>query len=107
MIQNGGLGDPVAQSINAEQTRDSVPTADEMERERKDFLRSNGCCNCGCSDVEKLSMTALPQPELAQPDPRPDVVVCEDCKEGVVREAQEKADKRDEAEREWREKRRQ
>lgn len=84
-IKKGGLGDPVAQSIRAEQNRDAAPTPEEAQRMHDDFLSSEGCKVCGEDDPDKLNAVAPHMHSCsghqAPPAPEPEVY-CDDHKRG-------------------------
>lgn len=103
----GSHSDPVAESIRAEQNAAAAPTPEEARKKSRQALANDGCYNneCGETDPDNLIRTMKPQPELAQPDPDPQIVVCTECKDDVMETLQERAESRDEWEREQREKR--
>lgn len=81
-IQKGGMNDPVAQSIRAEQQTDAMPSAAEAKREHRRNLAKKGCQVCGEDDPGELQRVRIPMAFCGndQPPKQPfkSVVFCDE-----------------------------
>lgn len=78
-LSPGDIGDPVADSIRAEQNRDAMPTAEERARmAAKDRTCEN--CDVTASDVESRSLIFPDCPSIQHP-PKPFEMLCDECAE--------------------------
>lgn len=80
-IRTGGLGDPVAENIRAEQQRDAMPTPEEARQKHRDHLASEGCAVCGETDPDALRVVQWMPHECSRhqqpPEPKREVF-CEE-----------------------------
>lgn len=80
-VQTGGVNDPVAQNIRAQQNRDAAVNQEEAQRVSRERLAEKGCTVCGEDDPDKLSRQRphMYDCSATQKPPRLEVeVVCED-----------------------------
>lgn len=94
-LSTGDIGDPVADSIRAEQNRDAMPSPEEARR-------LPTCEDCGetSEDVQHRDVASVSCPAVQTP-PDPFVPLCDDCysERPTAREkALERARKRDDLE---------
>ena len=73
-ISIGGLGDPVAQSIRAEQNMDAMPSPEEIHRDRKcDHCEQRG------PDVSRRKLVMATECPARQTPDRPFELLCDEC----------------------------
>lgn len=90
-LSPGDIGDPVADSIRAEQNRDAMPHPSEVNKTLE-------CDGCGVEneDVERRELIMPDCSALQQPDP-PWKALCDECDEdrpSLLEKQREKAQKR-------------
>jgi hypothetical protein len=81
--KTGGLNDPVAQSIRAEQNADAAPSPEEAKREHRRWMADKGCQVCGEDDPDNLrtvqyeTIHVCPH-DQAPPEPFDTTVFCDE-----------------------------
>lgn len=73
--------DDVARNIRAQQQADAAPTAEEAKAEHRNYLRREGCADCGESDPDELDVRQIQYPSCRarQTPPDPTEVLCDEC----------------------------
>lgn len=79
-LSPGDMGDPVAQSIRAEQNRDAMPTDEELAAAKREAQTCDRCGEHKPEDVTtRTSESYLPNCNSVQRPPHPLGELCDDC----------------------------